>query len=609
MEGFQGALPGTDEAFWSSVVKRWSDACETVVSLRRELKEAQEESRCHQQSLRESRARETELLRQQCELKEECRRFRGDSESLLQEKAALLHSQTQSTASGQPDGNPADKTRDADREVERVNHECSAIKEQLSVSREKILALNNEIKALQEEKKTIEENNCVLTQTNVRLETELTRSRSEYDALKAELQELGRQNQQLRADCLVHTQQLEDLTARLSESESQRGAFDAEFAARSEELRTLKSAATVYKQEISSLRDELVSLRDKLSKSSDTNKTLLDNFTKLNAKLREQALAHGDPQTPRHPPPTALKEEGNSAGLNAQDGRAGSRMFIGPATSPLHDKTPSTSQAALQQTTVQATSPWPVSTPIPDARQQSLAELVQYVPDIDPVDCRFRRGLLASAIGGGIQSLIVRATQSRTELAKSHNISTYLCPALELNPWCPTSPGQHGYMFVGLGQERTTFQEPQAGLNLFVGYSRCHGRPKEYRYLGVYTAVRVANLTVGEWNTLSGEVKYSYASTTKDKNKDPRSVEQILAAYDKGQLTVPCVRLQCTDYNDILYASLSVVAAQLTPAEHGPSPSRSTRVAGKRRRDDLEPDQASSRTTRRATLQDRPRAD
>ncbi|KAG6888981.1 hypothetical protein C0995_004620 [Termitomyces sp. Mi166 len=199
---------------------------------------------------------------------------------------------------------------------------------------------------------------------------------------------------------------------------------------------------------------------------------------------------------------------------------------------------------------------------MPEARRRTLAQLADYIPDVDYADVRFRRALLATAIGGGIQSLIYRVTQSQTALAKTHGISMYLCPAPELNPWCPTTPGQHSYMFVGLGQEQKTFLEPHVGLNVFLGKAQSRSKPKDYYYLGLYTAFKTA-----------------YSSTTKEKNKDPRTVEAMQAAYDAGELSVPCVRLQCTDFNEGLYNAL--VAAHLAP-----SPTQPLCTVGKRRRDD-----------------------
>lgn len=43
---------------------------------------------------------------------------------------------------------------------------------------------------------------------------------------------------------------------------------------------------------------------------------------------------------------------------------------------------------------------------------------------------------------------------------------------------------------------------------------------------------------------------------TKEKKKDGRTVEEIQAAYNTGELLVPCVRLQCVDFDETLYRGL-----------------------------------------------------
>ncbi|KAJ6610115.1 hypothetical protein B0H10DRAFT_1812243 [Mycena sp. CBHHK59/15] len=126
-----------------------------------------------------------------------------------------------------------------------------------------------------------------------------------------------------------------------------------------------------------------------------------------------------------------------------------------------------------------------------------------------------------------------------------------------MNPWCPTSPGQHGYMFVGLGRENNTFLQPEH-LSLF--FSRL-----EVTYLGLYEVCRVAPLTIAEWKTLSSCVQHQYSITTSSKGSAKgvgthvgRGPAQIRADYDSGLLSVPCVRLKCIGFDETLYAGLLV---------------------------------------------------
>jgi hypothetical protein len=165
-------------------------------------------------------------------------------------------------------------------------------------------------------------------------------------------------------------------------------------------------------------------------------------------------------------------------------------------------------------------------TPVPSHRQEALASLPVVIPDTDinDEDNKFTRGFTSAAIGGSIQSLIVRyvnpylsfqrsivdgysrVTSSGTDLAKGRNIEEYLCPRLDHNPWCPSTPGQHGYMFVGLGREKHTYTNPQL-RNLFAGLpKRSHKDERNFRYLGVYRVSRVEPLSTAEWGTLHDAV-------------------------------------------------------------------------------------------------------
>lgn len=175
-------------------------------------------------------------------------------------------------------------------------------------------------------------------------------------------------------------------------------------------------------------------------------------------------------------------------------------------------------------TFVEQTSSTLSSIPLP--RQSILASFPLIVPDIDgdATENCFSRELLTTSLGGGSQSLIVRCvstlcyssayslsyighsiTESQTPLAKSRDMSCYLCPGLDHNPWCPSIPGQHGYLFVGLGNEKDTFSSPEI-RNVFVGIKNKGQRRRRYVYLGIYEVVRVVPLATDEWKSLSSAV-------------------------------------------------------------------------------------------------------
>ncbi|KAL4071041.1 hypothetical protein J3A83DRAFT_3345909 [Scleroderma citrinum] len=132
-------------------------------------------------------------------------------------------------------------------------------------------------------------------------------------------------------------------------------------------------------------------------------------------------------------------------------------------------------------------------------------------------------------------------------------MDSYLCPNLWENPWCPKSPGMSGYMFVGLGAETTRFCTPETH-HLFVGVAR-----GQYMLMGLYEATRVEPLTTEEWKALPFDMQVKYSETTQRKNKDPRPVDAIRRAYNNGGLRVPCVKLNCLDFNETLYRRLRAI--------------------------------------------------
>ncbi|KAG1826067.1 uncharacterized protein BJ212DRAFT_1475413 [Suillus subaureus] len=187
---------------------------------------------------------------------------------------------------------------------------------------------------------------------------------------------------------------------------------------------------------------------------------------------------------------------------------------------------------------------------LPPPRKRAIENVPQIIPDLpDSGTVCFTRPFISIHIGGGSQSLISNIAAPKP-LALKFGITSYLCPNLWENPWCPTSPGMAGYMFVGLGEEIHKFLQPEVH-ELFVGVAKTN-----YRLMGRYRVHRVEPLTVEEWLTLPEKVRSKYCETTQRKAKDSRSVEGINAAYERGELRVPCVKLTCLDFKEDLYKKL-----------------------------------------------------
>lgn len=96
---------------------------------------------------------------------------------------------------------------------------------------------------------------------------------------------------------------------------------------------------------------------------------------------------------------------------------------------------------------------------------------------------------------------LCRITGSAKPLAIKWEIDEYLCPKMDHNPWSPTTPGKHGFMQVGLGQDKVRFNKPDI-RHIFVGAG---GR---FKYSGKYEVSRVDALSVAEWKTLPDKVPF-----------------------------------------------------------------------------------------------------
>ncbi|KAI0778526.1 hypothetical protein BD413DRAFT_110610 [Trametes elegans] len=192
---------------------------------------------------------------------------------------------------------------------------------------------------------------------------------------------------------------------------------------------------------------------------------------------------------------------------------------------------------------------------MPPERVQELDALPSVSVDLGPGDgapAIFTRKSLSSILGGSIQGLVVRCTDSASNLAQRHGIQDYLCPNLDHNAWSPTGPGKHGYMQVGLGRDSKRFNEGDL-RHVFVGAG------SHLQYCGWYRVLRVQPLTKEEWATLPQKVKETYSETTVKKEKSTlssMSKEQVLTMYNSGEHRAPCVRLQCIAFDTAFYQEL-----------------------------------------------------
>ncbi|KAI0673479.1 hypothetical protein C8Q78DRAFT_627832 [Trametes maxima] len=215
--------------------------------------------------------------------------------------------------------------------------------------------------------------------------------------------------------------------------------------------------------------------------------------------------------------------------------------------------------------------------PLPPDRTEELASLPEVEVTLGPghtIPAIFSRQSVSNALGGSIQGLVVRCTESATPLARKHGIQDYLCPNMDHNAWSPAGPGKHGFIQVGLGRDRKLFNGEGDYRHVFVGAG------KHLIYCGWYHVLRVEPLTKDEWETLPAKVKSTYSETTmsKEKNRELKSAQNVLRMYNSGELRAPCVRLQCVKFDTEFYHEL--VRANDQFFEHKPRPTPQTRSVG-----------------------------
>ncbi|KAL0579112.1 hypothetical protein V5O48_002895 [Marasmius crinis-equi] len=217
-----------------------------------------------------------------------------------------------------------------------------------------------------------------------------------------------------------------------------------------------------------------------------------------------------------------------------------------------------------------------LGSPLPVERANALPPPIA---DLKTGERRFTRDELSKKLGGSVQGTLTKISKSQKPIAKEFEMNAYMCPNVSQNPWCPKAPGEHGYVFVGLGVDKKTFLKEER-QHVFIGEK---GRDKlAMRYVGYYSCERVDPLTKEEWDTLPRKVHHGYSKLSKEKNKDERAVEDVRKDYDQGNLRVPCVKLTCLEYDHRLFEGL--VSSEMTSTSVGQEPASGTGPSKRARR-------------------------
>ncbi|TFK30556.1 hypothetical protein FA15DRAFT_662534 [Coprinopsis marcescibilis] len=570
----------TDDPFWNQVVQRWADATQESKRLKDEKSVLERER--------------NELQQQLDRLGRDGRDMRNDRNS--EQKRDLC-------ANNAPD--PVERSVDLgqlqalESGIQRAQESYKKIEEQLRENNGKIQDLANNNERLRRERSEVEGKCQGLSQ-----ELERTRS-SLQDALKQN--ELLRK--QLSASTRVSRVKEEDpeMTITFLPGEEIEKLYKPRIASLERNIETLSRANLELKHDNKRMQQELDIVSQKLSKYKNTNQSFQDKLVKLGELTRQKtsslhsrtsSLASGSQMDARsikseRTPSTSSRLRVVSAPGHRPPIKAPARLAVPPTIIDLtnaEDGTPDEDQAPTPRppfTTVKHT---------PLSRRNQLSGFPTITPNVvvSELSNAFSREFMTSALGGSIQPLIVRVAR-QGNIAKKTDIHSYLCPSLDHNPWCPTAPGHHGYIFVGLGREKTTFAVPEIH-NVFAGLSKTKSKDtRRFRYLGKYEAVRVSPLSVAEWNSLDLRVRSTYAKTTKEKTKDSRPSNAIIGAYDNGELRVPCVQLKCIGFDEELYSALVAEANASSPTNKSAS---SGSQPSKRALDDYEADIDSTRKRR-----------
>ncbi|KAF7972252.1 hypothetical protein HWV62_18564 [Athelia sp. TMB] len=102
-------------------------------------------------------------------------------------------------------------------------------------------------------------------------------------------------------------------------------------------------------------------------------------------------------------------------------------------------------------------------------------------------------------------------------------------------------------------------------LSLMESLTECfYNKDGKWYYAGIYTAFRLEDLTIKEWEALSDETTQLLVKETlaARKNTSPQNHYEVSQLYAAGALKIACVGLQCVGFNNALYRTICTQTAK-----------------------------------------------
>ncbi|KAF8807520.1 hypothetical protein BYT27DRAFT_7189593 [Phlegmacium glaucopus] len=493
-----------DEVFWANVVKRWSEASDNVLKLKEELARVKGERFLYPKTTYAPQKSQRNSLSQipAPEL------TRDVYLNLLPDKGRK---------------EATDELLDAEAGLSRAKEEYRKLQQELATSAERIkgLILENEVLSANQR--------------------ELTKMRKECEQLRSMQNDFN----VLRSD---NKRYLEKIRALERQQQLPSHSFKPTFVISLEQqIETLKQSLDAREADYQKLRGNLKVTQEKLQKSEETKEVLLSSIVKLQDIARHSTL-HPISNNILRPQSTNLSL--SSACRSKIDEFSDSPPKRKPEENSIvrlpiqNDEITFVERMASKSSFRHAV--------LSSRRQQAVAAFPPVVFNVEDrhLNNVFDREFLKITLGKSLPDRL-----NLQSSGKQITTSSYICPTLNHHPWCPSRPGDHGFIFVGLGKDKDSYHAA-AIRNLFVGLPKTVTNNRRFRYLGTYRVTRVDPLSIDEWGMLSAEFKVVYAKLTKDKLRDSRTLESILTAYESGDLRVPCVQLQCIGLDDNFFTAL-----------------------------------------------------